>query len=184
VAQLCDANMPTELLAHWVRDRGAMTVEHAVHKLTAELADLFGVRDRGRLAPGAAADVVVFDLDALDPGPLRRVRDLPGDEERLIADEPRGVEHVLVNGVPITTHGESHVQSARHPSFRQLVNDGSQMTQPSNGGLFGSHCSMSSTRPLPQTAGRRPRKGVAEGPAAAGGPRRCSKATQDGSFRA
>ncbi len=63
VAQLCDANMPTELLAHWVRDGGAFTLEHAVHKLTAELADLFGLSDRGRLAPGAAADVVVFDLD-------------------------------------------------------------------------------------------------------------------------
>ena len=111
VAQLCDANMPTELLAHWVRDRGAMTVEHAVHKLTAELADLFGASDRGRLVPGAAADVVVFDLDTLDPGPLRRVRDLPGDEERLIADEPRGIEHVLVNGVPITAHGESRVRT-------------------------------------------------------------------------
>ena len=111
VAQLCDANMPTELLARWVRDRGAMTVEHAVHKLTAELADLFGVGDRGRLVAGAAADLVVFDLDALDPGPLRRVRDLPGDEERLIADEPRGIDHVFVNGVPITTHGEARVRT-------------------------------------------------------------------------
>ena len=88
-----------------------MTVEHAVHKLTAELADLFGVGDRGRLVAGAAADLVVFDLDALDPGPLRRVRDLPGDEERLIADEPRGIDHVFVNGVPITTHGEARVRT-------------------------------------------------------------------------
>jgi hypothetical protein len=61
--------------------------------------------------PGAAADVVVFDLSSLDPGPLRRVRDLPGDEERLIADSPTGIEHVLVNGVPITAHGESLVGS-------------------------------------------------------------------------
>jgi N-acyl-D-amino-acid deacylase len=109
VAQLCDANMPTELLAHWVRDKGAFTLERAVHKLTAELADLFGLADRGRLVPGAAADVVVFDLESLDPGPLRRVRDLPGDEERLVADSPTGIEHVLVNGVPITAHGESLV---------------------------------------------------------------------------
>jgi N-acyl-D-aspartate/D-glutamate deacylase len=47
VAQLCDANMPTELLAHWVRDRGALTLEHAVYKLTAERADLYGLGDRG-----------------------------------------------------------------------------------------------------------------------------------------
>jgi N-acyl-D-amino-acid deacylase len=113
VAQLCDANMPTELLAHWVRDRGALTLEHAVYKLTAELADLFGLADRGRLAPGSAADIVVIDLDHLDPGPLRRVRDLPGDEERLIADSPQGIEHVLVNGVPITSGGESRAMTMR-----------------------------------------------------------------------
>jgi N-acyl-D-amino-acid deacylase len=111
VAQLCDANMPTELLAHWVRDRGVFTLEQAIHKLTAELADMFGLRDRGRLAPGAAADIVVFDLETLDPGPLRRVRDLPGDEERLIADAPVGIDHVFVNGVPITAHGESLVRT-------------------------------------------------------------------------
>jgi N-acyl-D-amino-acid deacylase len=111
VAQLCDANMPTELLAHWVRERGALTLEHAVYKLTAELADLYGLTDRGRLLPGAAADVVVFDLAEVDPGPLRRVRDLPGDEERLVADAPGGIDHVLVNGTAITRHGESLVGS-------------------------------------------------------------------------
>jgi N-acyl-D-amino-acid deacylase len=113
VAQLCDANMPTELLAHWVRDRGAFTLEHAVYKLTAELADLYGLADRGRLVPGAAADVVVMDLDQVDPGPLRRVRDLPGDEERLVADAPRGIDHVFVNGTAITRKGESLVGSMR-----------------------------------------------------------------------
>ena len=113
VAQLCDANMPTELLAHWVRDRGALTLEHAVYKLTAELADLYGLADRGRLVPGSAADLVVFDLAAVDPGPLRRVRDLPGDEERLVADAPRGIDHVLVNGTAITRNGESLVGSMR-----------------------------------------------------------------------
>jgi len=113
VAQLCDANMPTELLAHWVRDRGALTLEHAVYKLTAELADLYGLADRGRVVPGSAADLVVFDLAAVDPGPLRRVRDLPGDEERLVADAPRGIDHVLVNGTAITRNGESLVGSMR-----------------------------------------------------------------------
>ena len=107
VAQLCDANMPTELLAHWVRDGGGLTLEHAIYKLTGELADLFDLSDRGRLAAGAAADIVVFDPEVVDPGPLRRVRDLPGDEERLIADEPSGIDHVLVNGVAITSHGKS-----------------------------------------------------------------------------
>ncbi|MBY0398755.1 amidohydrolase family protein [Myxococcota bacterium] len=109
VAQLCDANMPTELLAYWVRDRKVFTLERAIRKLTSELADFFGIPDRGRIAPGAAADLVVFDLEKLDPGPLRRVRDLPGDEERLIADQPQGIEHVFVNGIAITEHGRSLV---------------------------------------------------------------------------
>jgi N-acyl-D-aspartate/D-glutamate deacylase len=113
VAQLCDANMPTELLAHWVRDRSAMTLEHAIHKLTGEPAGLFGLHDRGRVVPGAAADVVVFDLEALEPGPLTRVRDLPGNEERLIADQPRGIDHVYVNGVAITRSGVSRVSTMR-----------------------------------------------------------------------
>ena len=68
VAQLCDANMPTELLAHWVRDGGELTLEHAIYKLTAELADLFELHDRGRIAEGAAADIVVFDPETVDPG--------------------------------------------------------------------------------------------------------------------
>ena len=111
VSQLCDASMPTELLAHWVRDRRAFTIEEAVHKLTAELADLFGITNRGRLTVGAAADIVVFDLDTIDPGPLTRVRDLPGDEERLVADRPTGIDHVFVNGVAITENGVSLVGS-------------------------------------------------------------------------
>ncbi|MEO8697366.1 MAG: amidohydrolase family protein [Acidimicrobiales bacterium] len=109
VAQLCDANMATDLLADWVRDRGVFTLEAAIHKLTWEPAKLFGLTDRGRVVEGSAADLVVFDLDTLSPGPLRRVRDLPGDEERLIADEPAGIDHIFVNGVAIASNGESRV---------------------------------------------------------------------------
>ena len=83
--------------------------ERAVQKLTSELADFFGIEGRGRIAVGAAADLVVFDLETLDPGPLRRVRDLPGDEERLIADRPKGIDWVFVNGVAITENGRSLV---------------------------------------------------------------------------
>jgi N-acyl-D-aspartate/D-glutamate deacylase len=113
VAQLCDANMGTDLLSDWVRDRGVFTLEAAIHKLTGEPAKLFGLVDRGRVGAGAAADLVVFDLDTLAPGPLRRVRDLPGDEERLIADEPAGIDHIFVNGVAITSNGESRVATMR-----------------------------------------------------------------------
>jgi N-acyl-D-aspartate/D-glutamate deacylase len=113
VAQLCDANMGIDLLADWVRDRGVFTIEAAIHKLSGEPAALFGLGDRGKIREGAAADLVVFDLEKLSPGPLRRVRDLPGDEERLIADEPVGIDHIFVNGVAITSHGVSRVATMR-----------------------------------------------------------------------
>ena len=101
VAQLCDATTPTDLLAWFVRDRGVLTIEQAVRMLTGQLADLFGLDGRGVIAEGASADVAVFDLDRLDAGPVRRVRDLPGDQERLVADQPTGQVHLLVNGQPV-----------------------------------------------------------------------------------
>ncbi len=98
VGQLCDAPLPTDLLGNWVRERQVLTLEEAVHKLTQVQTRLFGFPDRGVLAPGMAADVVVFDPDLVAPGPLRRVRDFPADGERLTADQPSGMRHLLVNG--------------------------------------------------------------------------------------
>ncbi len=105
VGQLCDAPQATDLLGHWVRERGVLTVEQAVHKLTKVQADLFGFTGRGVLAPGAHADVVVFDPATVAPGPLRRVRDFPANAERLTADQPTGMRHLLVNGVPLQVDG-------------------------------------------------------------------------------
>jgi N-acyl-D-amino-acid deacylase len=105
VSQLCDACYATDLLGSWVRDRGVMPLERAVHKLTGEPAGVYGLHDRGRVEVGKAADIVVFDPDTVAPGPLRRVRDFPADGERLTADAPVGVAHVLVNGVPIRENG-------------------------------------------------------------------------------
>jgi N-acyl-D-amino-acid deacylase len=107
IQQLCDANMPTDLLGGWVRDRGVLTMERAVQMLSADLTDLYGFTDRGRLAPGQAADVVVFDPATIAPGPLRRVWDLPTGEDRLVADEPTGIVHVFVNGTAIHRDGTS-----------------------------------------------------------------------------
>jgi N-acyl-D-aspartate/D-glutamate deacylase len=101
VSQLCDACFATDLLGKWVRERSVMPLERAVHKLTAEPAHVYGLDDRGVLAPGLAADICVFDPDTIAPGPLRRVRDFPAGGERLTADSPDGVAHVLVNGTPI-----------------------------------------------------------------------------------
>jgi N-acyl-D-aspartate/D-glutamate deacylase len=106
VSQLCDACLPTDLLGSWVRERGVLTLEQAVHKLTGEPAGVFGFDDRGVLREGMKADLAVFDPDTVEPGGLRRVRDFPADGERLVADEPRGIRHVLVNGTPIRLDGE------------------------------------------------------------------------------
>ena len=106
VGQLCDAVLPTDLLGHWVRERHSLTLEEAVHKLTQVQADLFGFTDRGVLRPGARADVVVFDPKTVAPGPVRRVRDFPADGERLTADQPTGMCHLLVNGTVVQRDGE------------------------------------------------------------------------------
>jgi N-acyl-D-aspartate/D-glutamate deacylase len=106
VGQLCDSCYPTDLLGRWVRDRGVLTLEAAVRKLTGEPAAFLGLADRGRLAPGRAADICVFDPATVAPGRLRRVRDLPAGGERLVADAGTGICHVIVNGTPVRVDGE------------------------------------------------------------------------------
>ncbi len=107
VSQLCDACFATDLLGTWVRDREVMSLERAIHKLTAEPARVYGLDDRGRIEVGMAADLVVFDPDTVAPGPIRRVVDFPAGGERLTADAPVGMVHTLVNGVPIRVDGQS-----------------------------------------------------------------------------
>ena len=105
VGQICDAVQATDFLGAWVRERKVMGLEEAVHRLTGAQAELLGLPDRGRLSPGMWADVAVFDPETVAPGPIRRVADFPAGSERLTADEPVGVRHVLINGVPIRVDG-------------------------------------------------------------------------------
>jgi N-acyl-D-aspartate/D-glutamate deacylase len=95
---MCDAGYCTYLLGKWVRDRQLMTLEQAVARLTAQPADLFGIRDRGRLAEGFAADLVIFDPDRVgsDERPVRR-SDLPGGGKRFVMPS-HGVDCTIVNG--------------------------------------------------------------------------------------
>src|SRR3989442_8745231 len=76
-SQLCDASAPTELLGTWVRERGVLSLEEAVRRLTTDPAEVFSITDRGRLAPGLAADVTVFDPAPAGCSPLRRARAFP-----------------------------------------------------------------------------------------------------------
>ena len=96
-SQLCDACLPTYLLGHWVREKQVLSLEQAIRMLTSRPAEVFGIRDRGRLGLGLPADLVVFDPDTVGDGPLERVHDLPGGADRLIS-RARGVEAVIVNG--------------------------------------------------------------------------------------
>ncbi len=58
---LCDAGYPTYVLGTWVRERKVLSLEEAVRRMTSDPADFFGIKDRGRIAPGLAADLVLFD---------------------------------------------------------------------------------------------------------------------------
>ncbi len=118
VDQLCDAPLPTDLLGTWVRERKVLSVEQAVRKLTGEPADIFEFEGRGYLREGYWADVCVFDARSVGPGPTRRVRDFPAGAERLTAEEPSGVRHVLVNGTPIRLDGAQLHSSDTPPGMR------------------------------------------------------------------
>jgi N-acyl-D-aspartate/D-glutamate deacylase len=96
---------PTRFIADCLRGRQLVTLERAVHLMTDVPARLFGLRDRGRLAPGYRADVVVLDPATVDATPARIAFDLPGDSKRLLAD-PLGVVRVLVNGRETIVDGQ------------------------------------------------------------------------------
>jgi N-acyl-D-aspartate/D-glutamate deacylase len=92
-----DASLPTWYLMHWVRDRADFTIEDGVRRLTSDTADLFGVHDRGVLAPGKYADVNVFDLDGLALPLPEYVHDFPAGAGRYL-QRSSGFRCTLVNG--------------------------------------------------------------------------------------
>jgi N-acyl-D-amino-acid deacylase len=95
-----DAGFGLHLLGHWVRERGAMSLPEAVRRLTSQSALLFGMRQRGLLREGHAADLLLFDPARVGRGPKRRVFDLPGGAPRLTTDA-LGVHGVWVNGTQV-----------------------------------------------------------------------------------
>ena len=94
----------TYLLGRWVREKQALSLEEAVRMLTSRPAEVFGITDRGRLAEGWPADVVVFDPATVGAGPLRRVHDFPGGANRLVSDAS-GIDAVIVNGAVLRRDG-------------------------------------------------------------------------------
>ena len=97
---LCDAGFGLYFLGHWVRERGAFDLVEGVRRLTSHQAELYGMPDRGRIAVGACADLLLFDPATVGISASRRVSDLPGGGPRTIRD-PIGVHGVFVNGVRV-----------------------------------------------------------------------------------
>ncbi|MFE6686730.1 amidohydrolase family protein [Streptomyces sp. NPDC057743] len=96
--RMCGAPYTTRFLGDCLRGRKLVGLERAVRMLTDDPAQLFGLRERGRIAEGYHADLVLFDPERIDAGAATLVHDLPGDSPRLDS-RAIGVVSVRVNGV-------------------------------------------------------------------------------------
>jgi N-acyl-D-amino-acid deacylase len=106
---ICDASFPTYMLTYWVRDRARgerMPLEKVVSMQTRETARLYGLNDRGVIAPGMKADLNVIDFDALSIRAPEMVFDLPADGRRLI-QKADGYRATIVSGVVTFENGEA-----------------------------------------------------------------------------
>jgi len=104
VGTICDASFSTFLLAHWVRDRGALPIEAAIRKLTGEPAAWLGLADRGELREGLRADLGVIDLPALALHRPALVRDLPAGGKRFLQGAS-GYRATIVRGEVVAEDG-------------------------------------------------------------------------------
>jgi N-acyl-D-amino-acid deacylase len=100
VGLVCDATMSTYMLTHWVRDRSRgrrLTIEQAVRRMTQDTAALYGLNDRGVLAPGKKADCNVIDMQRLQLKRPEQLHDLPGGAGRLV-QRAEGYVATIVSG--------------------------------------------------------------------------------------
>lgn len=111
---LCEAGFGLHLLGRWVRELGVLTLEEAARRLSGQQANLFGIRDRGTLEPGKAADLLLFDPATVGIGPKKRLFDLPGGATRLRTDAT-GVHGVWVNGRRLADQSGPVVPAGRLP---------------------------------------------------------------------
>jgi N-acyl-D-amino-acid deacylase len=102
---LCDAGYCTYLLGKWVRELKVLSMEQAVRRITSEPADFFGIRDRGRLVEGLAADIAIFDAGTIGSGDRGEKRfDLPGGAKRIVMPAT-GIDYTIVNGAVVYEGG-------------------------------------------------------------------------------
>jgi N-acyl-D-aspartate/D-glutamate deacylase len=104
--RMCGAPYTTRFLGDMLRGRKLVPLERAVQLITDEPAQLFGLRERGRIAEGFHADLVVFDPETIGSEDAALVHDLPGDSPRLTAGS-HGVVRVYVNGVETVVDGKA-----------------------------------------------------------------------------
>jgi N-acyl-D-aspartate/D-glutamate deacylase len=107
VGAICDASIETYMLTHWVRDRARgerLPVELVIRKMTSDTASLYGLGDRGVLAPGYRADLNVIDLDGLELHRPEMVYDLPGGARRLMQTAD-GYDATIVAGQVVMREG-------------------------------------------------------------------------------
>ena len=110
---LCDAGFGLHFLRHWVRETGVFSMEEGVRRLTSDPAAKYRIPDRGRIVPGAWADLLLFDPATVGMSGLVRVKDLPAGGTRMIRT-PEGVAGVWVNGVQVFD-GTNYVKLAQGP---------------------------------------------------------------------
>jgi N-acyl-D-aspartate/D-glutamate deacylase len=102
----CGAGANLYVLTHWVREEGAVSLEHAVHCMTQRNADFFSLHDRGVIAPGKRGDLAVFVLDEIETRPYMRAQDLPDGGWRFTRPSA-GFRATVVGGVPTVLAGET-----------------------------------------------------------------------------
>ena len=114
VDMLCDSGYPTYLLGTWVREQQVLTLEEGVRRLTSDPADFYGIKDRGRLKLGLAADIAIFDPHSVGSGNRGERRyDLPGGAKRMVMPS-RGVLYTIVNGECVFANGSLTEARAGH----------------------------------------------------------------------
>jgi N-acyl-D-aspartate/D-glutamate deacylase len=104
ITMFSEAGQTSELLGTWVRERQALSVEAAVRLITSAPAEIFGIPDRGRLAPGLAADITVFDPKTIACHEEEIVHDMPDGGPRYIS-RASGIQWSFVNGRSIIADG-------------------------------------------------------------------------------
>lgn len=106
VGTVCDASFPTYLLTHWTKERTRgekIELKEAIRKLTSDIADFCGMKDRGRIKVGQIANINVIDIERLALHAPRMVQDLPAGGQRLLQDA-EGYEAVIVRGETVLQH--------------------------------------------------------------------------------